>query len=88
VPPAAPLTPVPVAQRPIAVVTATPAATISSAQPAPAPAASVEPPNIHGVVILDNNGALGKPTPSLPAPPQESLGDAARRLKRAKQPEP
>jgi hypothetical protein len=36
---------------------------------------------VRGATIIDNNQALGKPTTEAP----ESLADAARRLKKAKQ---
>ena len=79
------VTSAPAAQKPVAMVPVTPVAANPSATPS---TATREPSTIHGVVILDSQGALGKPTPSIPAPPQESLADAARRVKKAKQPEP
>jgi hypothetical protein len=82
------VTPAPSAQRPVATVTVPPVAATPSAQPSSTPATSMEPPAIRGMVILDSQGALGKPTPSLPAPAQESVADVARRLKKAKQQAP
>jgi len=78
--------PAPSAQRPVATVTVPPVA--ATPQPSSTPATSMEPPSIRGIVILDSQGALGKPTPSLPAPAQESVADVARRLKKAKQQAP
>jgi hypothetical protein len=41
---------------------------------------------LHGVTIVDNQGALGQATPTVPLKaPQESLADAARRARKAKQ---
>jgi len=82
------VTAAPGAQRPVATVIVPPVAATPSAQPSPTPTASAEPPTIHGIVILDSQGALGKPTPSLPAPAQESVADVARRLKKGKQQAP
>jgi hypothetical protein len=81
---------------PVVAVTPRPVVIVQAAPPvpaiAPAPVATqvavvpVETGTVRGVTIADPYGALGKATPTAPgALVQESLADAARRLKKAKQ---
>lgn len=52
---------------------------------APVVVAPAEAGTIHGVTIIDNNGVLGQATPAITAPvAQESLADAARRVRKSK----
>ena len=86
-------TPAPTAQAAVPVPGGTPPKPVAVAVPVPAPlaaphavasapVASVELGTIRGVTIVDNTGALDK---KAPPPPPESLADAARRLRKAKQ---
>ncbi len=76
----APTTEVP--PKPAAIAGTAPAALTTPYAVRVAPIASAELGTIRGVTIVDNSGALEKKGPP-PAP--ESLGDAARRLRQAKQ---
>jgi len=66
------------------VVPAAPAQAQPVATGSQAPTSSADT-HLHGVTIVDNEGALGQATPSIRSKPQEeSLADAARRVKRSK----
>ena len=78
---APPLPAAPAAPKPSA---ATPAAPVPVA--VPSSIAPIETGSVRGVTIADPYGALGQPTPTAAgAVVQESLADAARRVKKAKQ---